>query len=41
MRITIEDDIQVWVPTAFTPATNGVFDGINDAFRSGDTRLVL
>ncbi len=31
-RITIEDDIQVWVPTAFTPATNGVFDGINDAF---------
>lgn len=31
--ITIEDDIQVWIPNAFTPATNGVFDGINDAFR--------
>ena len=31
--ITIEDAVQVWVPNAFTPATNGVFDGINDAFR--------
>lgn len=31
-RITIEDEIQVWMPNAFTPATNGVFDGINDAF---------
>lgn len=30
--VTIENEIQVWVPTAFTPATNGVFDGINDAF---------
>ncbi len=30
--ITIEDEIQVWMPNAFTPATNGVFDGINDAF---------
>ena len=31
--IYIEDEVQVWIPNAFTPATNGVFDGINDAFR--------
>lgn len=30
--IFIEDDIQVWIPNAFTPSTNGVFDGINDGF---------
>ena len=30
--ITIEDDVQVWIPNAFTPSTNGVFDGINDGF---------
>ena len=33
MEVEVEENLQVFVPNAFTPPTNGYSDGVNDGWR--------